>query len=71
MAGFTHTLQGDGLVRAQGALAGLQGDLLRLDRTRQRFSYSLLPYASNPLGTTTPSASPIPPSEERRQERQF
>ncbi|KAH8782178.1 hypothetical protein BGZ57DRAFT_759154 [Hyaloscypha finlandica] len=71
MAGFTDTLRGDGLVRAQRALAGLQGDPLRLDRARQRFSHSPPPYTSNPSGTTTRSASPIPPSEERRQERRF
>ncbi|KAH8163699.1 hypothetical protein CIB48_g4562 [Xylaria polymorpha] len=71
MAGFTDTLRGDGLVRAQRALAGLQGDPLRLDRARQRFSHSPPAYTSNPSGTTTRSASPIPPSEERRQERRF
>jgi hypothetical protein len=69
MAGFTDTLRGDGLVRAQRALAGLQGDPLRLDRARQRFSHSPPPYTSNPSGTTTRSASPIPPSEERRRQR--
>ena len=71
MAGFTDTLRGDGLVRAQRALAGLQGDPLRLDRERQRFSHYPPPYTSNPSGTTTRFASPTPPSEERRQERQF
>ncbi|KAG9232395.1 hypothetical protein BJ875DRAFT_544592 [Amylocarpus encephaloides] len=48
MASFTDTLRGDGLVRAQRALAGLQGDPLRLDRARQRFSRSPPPYTSNP-----------------------
>ncbi|KAL5330825.1 hypothetical protein ACEPPN_000349 [Leptodophora sp. 'Broadleaf-Isolate-01'] len=71
MAGFANTLRGDGLVRAQRALAGLEGDPLRLDRERQRFSHSPPPYTSNPSGTTTRSASPIPPSEERRRERRF
>ena len=71
MAGFPDALRGDGLVTAQRALARLQGDPLRLDRARQRFSDSPPPYTSNPSGTTTRSASPIPPSEERRQERRF
>ncbi|KAN0073554.1 hypothetical protein V8E54_008774 [Elaphomyces granulatus] len=71
MAGFADTLRGDGLARAQRALAGLEGDPLRLDRERQRFSHSPPPYTSNPSGTTTRSASPIPPSEERRQQRRM
>ena len=45
MAGFIDTLRGDGLARAQRALARLDGDSLRLDRERQRFSHS-------PLSTT-------------------
>ncbi|PVH70046.1 hypothetical protein DL98DRAFT_564266 [Cadophora sp. DSE1049] len=65
MAGFADTLRGDGLARAQRTLASLEGDPLRLDRERQRFSHSPLPYTS----TTTRSASPIPPSEERRRQR--
>jgi hypothetical protein len=71
IAGFTDTLRGDGLVRAQRALAGLHEDPLRLDRERQRFSHSPLPYTSNPSGTTTRSESPNPPTKEqrRRQER--
>ena len=52
--------------RAQRALAGLEGDPLRLDRERQRFSHSPPPYTSNPSGTMTRSASPNPPSEEQR-----
>jgi hypothetical protein len=73
MAGFTDTLRGDGLVRAQRALARLEGDSLRLDRERQRFSHSPPPYTSNPSGTTTRSQSPNPPSEEQRlrQERRM
>jgi hypothetical protein len=71
MAGFAVTLRGDGLARAQRALAGLEGDPLRLDRERQRFSQSPLRYISNPSGTTTRSASPIPPSEERRQQQRM
>jgi hypothetical protein len=66
MAGFTDTLRGNGLVRAQRALVGLEGDPLRLDRERQRFGHSPPPYTSNPSGTTTRSASPNPPSEEQR-----
>ncbi|MCJ1479185.1 hypothetical protein MMC13_007869 [Lambiella insularis] len=71
MAGFIDALRGDGLVRAQRALAALDADPLRLDRERQRFSHSPPPYTSNPSGTTTRSASPDPPSEEeqRRQRR--
>ena len=73
MAGFTDTLRGDGLARAQRALAKLEGDSLRLDRERQRFGHSPPPYASNPSGTTTRSTSPNPPSEEQRlrQERRM
>lgn len=73
MAGFTDTLRRDGLARAQRALAGLEGDPLRLDRERQRFSHSPPPYISNPSGTTTRSASPDAPSEEQRlrQERRM
>ena len=66
MARFIDALRGDGLARAQRALAGLEGDPLRLDRERERFSHSPPPYTSNPSGTTTRSASPNPPSEEQR-----
>ena len=71
MAGFIDALRGDGLARAQRALAGLEGDPPRLDRERQRFSHSSPSYISHPSGTTTLSASPDPPSEEqqRRQQR--
>ncbi|KAI9861236.1 MAG: hypothetical protein M1813_005409 [Trichoglossum hirsutum] len=71
MAGFTDALRGDGLARAQRALAGLEGDPQRLDRVRIRFDDSPLPYTSDRSGTTTLSQSPNPPSEEqrRRQER--
>lgn len=61
MAGFTDTLRGDWLARAQRALATLERDSLRLDRERQRFSHSPPSYASNLSGTTTRSASPKPP----------
>jgi len=71
MAGITDTIRGDGLMRAQRALAGLQGDPLQLDRARQRFSHSPPPYRSGPSGTTTRSASPISSSEERRRDRRF
>lgn len=66
MAGFTDTLRGDGLARAQRALAKLEIDSLRLDRERQRFSHSPPPYTSNSSGMTTRSASPNPPSKEQR-----
>jgi len=65
MAGFTNTLQGDGLARAQRALAGLEGDRLRLDRRDSGLAI-LHHYTSNPSGTTTQSASPNPPSREQR-----
>ena len=71
MAELTDTLRGDGLERTQRALVELQGDPLRLDRERQRFGHSPPPYESNPSGTTTRSASPLTPSEERRRERRF
>ena len=69
MTGCIDALRGDGLVRAQRALAGLEGDPLRLDRARQRFSHSPPSYTSNPSGDMTCSPSPISPGEERRQER--
>jgi hypothetical protein len=73
MAGFTSTLRGDGLAKAQSALAGLEGNPLELDRARRQFRDSPLPDASDPSGTTTRSASPDPPSEEQqhREERQW
>ncbi|KAI9776852.1 MAG: hypothetical protein M1839_009300, partial [Geoglossum umbratile] len=72
MAGFTDTLRGDGLVRAQRALAGLEGDPQRLDRARMRFDDSPPPYISDRSGTTTRSQSLNPPSEQRRrQERRM
>jgi hypothetical protein len=73
MAGFADTLRGDGLARAQRALSGLEGDPLRLDHARRRFSHSPPPYTSDPSGTTTQSESPNPPSEEqrRREERRW
>jgi hypothetical protein len=60
---MADTLRGDGLVRAQRALARLEGDSQRLDRARQRFRHSPPPYTSNP---STRSASPNDPSEEQR-----
>jgi hypothetical protein len=71
MAGFTDTLRGDGLARAQRALAGLEGNPQRLDHERIRFDSSPPPYISDRSGTTTRSQSPNPPNEEqrRRQER--
>lgn len=73
MAGFTDTLRGYGLVRAQTTLLGLERDPERLDRARRRFSDSPPPYTSDRSGTTTRSVSPNPPSEEqrRRQERRM
>ncbi len=73
MAGFADTLRGDGLVRAQRALIGLEGDPERLDRARRRFSDSPPPYTSDQSGTTTRSVSPNPPSKEQRhcQERKM
>jgi len=70
MAGFTDTLRGDGLARAQRALVRLEGDSLRLDRERWRFSDSPPPYTSDPSGTTTRSKSPVPLSEEQRRRQQ-
>jgi hypothetical protein len=64
MAGFADALRGDGLARAQRALAGLEGDSLRLDRARRRFSESPPQYTSDPSGTATRFVSPDPPSEE-------
>ncbi|KAG8421399.1 hypothetical protein J3459_007536 [Metarhizium acridum] len=78
MAGFTDTLRGDGLVRAQRALATLEGDPLRLDRERGRFSHSPPPYTSYPSTPNdlseeqrrrrcrTRSETPSAPSEEQR-----
>ena len=66
MAGFADALRGDGLVRAQRALVGLEGDPERLHRARRRFSDSPPPYTSDRSGTTTRSVSPNPPSEEQR-----
>lgn len=66
MSSFTDALRGNGLVRAQRALAVLEVDPLRLDRERERFSHSPPPYTSYPSGTTTRSQSPDPPSEEQR-----
>ena len=63
---MADSIRGDGLFRAQRALAALEGDPLRLDRERQRFSHSPPPYTSNPSGTTTLSQSPNPPSEEQQ-----
>jgi hypothetical protein len=73
MAGFVDTLRGDGLARAQRALAGLEGDPQRLDRARTRFDDSPPPYTSDRSGTTTRSQSPNPPNEEQRhrQERRM
>ncbi|KAH8598556.1 hypothetical protein B0O99DRAFT_738781 [Bisporella sp. PMI_857] len=66
MAGFTDTLRGDGLARAQRALAELERNPQRLDRARIRFDDSPPPYTSDRSGTTTRSQSPNPPSEEQR-----
>ena len=70
MAGFADTLHGDGLARAQRALAGLEGDPQRLDRARVRFDDSPPPYTSDRSGTTTRSQSPNPPSEEQRRHQE-
>jgi hypothetical protein len=70
MTGFTDALRGDGLARVHGALGRLEGDPLRLDRARRRFSNSPPAYTSNPSGTTTRSESPMPPSEEQRRREQ-
>lgn len=70
MAGFTDTLRGDWLARAQRALATLERDSLRLDCERQRFSHSPPSYTSNPSGTMTRSASPNPPPREEHRLRQ-
>ncbi|KAJ8062009.1 hypothetical protein OCU04_009791 [Sclerotinia nivalis] len=66
MAGFTDTLRGDGLARAQRALLEFERDPQRLDRERVRFDGSLPVYASDRSGTTTRSQSPNDPSEEQR-----
>ncbi|CAG8959870.1 hypothetical protein HYFRA_00013142 [Hymenoscyphus fraxineus] len=71
MAGSADTLRGNGLVRAHTALEGLEGNPRQLDRERQRFSQSPPSYTSDPSGTVTRPASPIPPSEELRQQRRM
>lgn len=71
MAGFGDTLRGDGLARTQRALARLEADPQRLHRARVRFDDSPTLYKSDRSGTTTRSPSPIPPSEQRRQERRI
>ncbi|KAF2176606.1 hypothetical protein K469DRAFT_438086, partial [Zopfia rhizophila CBS 207.26] len=62
----TDNLRGDGLVRAQRALAALQEDPQRLDRARRRFSNSPPPYTSPQSHNSTRSQSPNPPCEEQR-----
>ncbi|KAF7857999.1 hypothetical protein EAF04_009355 [Stromatinia cepivora] len=66
MAGFTDTIHGDGLARAQRALLEFERDPQRLDRERKRFDGPLPVYASDRSGTTTRSQSPSDPSEEQR-----
>jgi hypothetical protein len=66
MASFTDTLRGDGLARAQRALAGLERDPQRLARARVWFDESPPRYTSDRSGMTTLSQSPNPPSEEQR-----
>ncbi|EDN99108.1 predicted protein [Sclerotinia sclerotiorum 1980 UF-70] len=66
MAGFTDTLQGGGLARAQRALLQFERDPQRLDRERVRFDDPLSVYASDRSGTTTRSQSPDGPSEEQQ-----
>ncbi|KAI9769277.1 MAG: hypothetical protein M1840_004406 [Geoglossum simile] len=70
MAGFTDTLRGYGLARAQRALAELERDPQRLDRARTRFDDSPPPYTSDRSGTTTRSQSPDPRSEEQRRHQE-
>ena len=71
MAGFADTLRGDGLARAQKALAGLAGDPQRLDHARVlRFQDSPPPYTLDRSGTTTRSASSEPPNEEQRRDQE-
>jgi hypothetical protein len=62
----TDNLRGDGLVRAQRALAALEEDPQRLDRARRRFSDSPPPYTSHQSHNSTRSQSLNPPSEEQR-----
>jgi len=62
----TDTLRGDGLVRAQRALAALEENPQRLDRARMRFSDSPPPYTSRQSHNSTRFQSPNPPSEEQR-----
>lgn len=74
MAGLADSLRGDGLAKAQRALAGLKEDPARLDRERMRFNRfpsPILVPSSPSSGITTRSASPISPSEERRQQRRM
>ncbi|ESZ94491.1 hypothetical protein SBOR_5139 [Sclerotinia borealis F-4128] len=66
---MADSIQGDGLVRVQRALLGLQGDPLRLDRERQRFSHSPPTYTSNPSGAPTRSPSLVSPGEHNHRTR--
>ena len=63
-------LRGDGSFKVQRALAGLQGNHMRLDRERQRFNRSPPLYTSIPSGTTTRTTSPDPSSEEQKLHQQ-
>ncbi len=69
---MADTVRGDGLVRAERALAALIEDPQRLDRAIRRFSSSPPSYTSHQSHNSTLPQSPDPPSEEHqsREERQ-
>lgn len=69
---MADTVRGDGLIRADRALAALAEDSQRLDHARRRFSDSPPSYTSHQSHNSTLSQSPNPRSEEqrRREERQ-
>lgn len=70
---MADSIRGDGLLRADSALAALLDDPQRLDRARSRFSNSPPSYRSHQSGTPTRSASPDPLNDEelRREEHKF
>ncbi|KAH6884921.1 hypothetical protein B0T10DRAFT_577314 [Thelonectria olida] len=70
---MADSIRGDGLFRADMALAALVVDPQRLDRARERFSEPPPSYTSHLSHNSTLSQSPNPPSEEqrRREERKW
>ena len=68
---FFSTIQegGDGLIRAQRSLAGLEADPQLLERTRRRFSDSPPPYTSNHSHNSTLFPNPPTNEQQRRANR--